>query len=44
MSMIGSSERIGRGIDFGIDLIMLPFRAAFWILALTLRTVLRIKS
>ena len=42
--MIDSSEEFWRGIDFAIGLIMLPFRAAFWFLAVTLRTIFRLKS
>ncbi len=42
--MNDESERFGRGIDFAIDLIMLPFRVMFWFLAVTLRTIFRLKS
>ena len=39
-----NSERFWRGIDFGIDLIMLPFRAMFWFVAVTLRTIFGLKQ
>jgi hypothetical protein len=42
--MSGTSQAFWAKVDFFIDLVMLPFRVAFWFVAITLRAIFSLKS
>jgi len=42
--MSETDQALWQKVDFFIDLAMLPFRAAFWFVAITLRAIFGLKS